>query len=109
MKRYFLGPTLIVIAFNMFIIIILLLKVIKLNPERGVNAKRGSKLKQIFGFSSLTINLGITWILFLLYLHKWSPYFSTFSYAFIALNGSQVSYFLSLNYKKKFFRKIFFI
>jgi hypothetical protein len=94
MKNIFLGPTLIVVAFNMFTLITLIQKIFKINSEKGLNTKKRSKLRQIFGFSLLTINLGITWILFLLYVHKWSPYFSIFSYVFIVFNGSQVRYFL---------------
>jgi len=94
MKNIFLGPILIVIAFNMLIIITLIIKVIKINAKKGSNVKIRTKLKQIFSFSSLTLNLGITLILFLLYVNKWSPYFSIFSYVFIVLNGSQVRYFL---------------
>jgi hypothetical protein len=79
----------------MFTITTLLRKVIKINSDKGFSAKKRSKLRQIFGFSSLTINLGITWCLFLLYVHKWSSYFSIFSYVFIVLNGSQVRSFLN--------------
>jgi acyl-CoA synthetase (AMP-forming)/AMP-acid ligase II len=35
-------------------------KVLKINAEKESNAKKGLKLRQIFGFSSLTIILGIT-------------------------------------------------
>ncbi len=106
MKNIFLGPTVIVVAFNTFAFITYIQKVFKINSVKGLNKKR-SKLKQLFGFSLLTINLGITWILFLLYIQKWSPYFSIFSYVFIVLNGSQVSYFL-FSSSKLFYSQTFF-
>jgi hypothetical protein len=90
--NYFSAPTLIVIAINIFVIISLLRKVY---AKKGRKNKKPTKLRQIFSFTSLTINLGITWILFLLYVHKLSHHFSIFSYAFIILNGLQVSYFLT--------------
>jgi hypothetical protein len=97
LKNTFLGPILAVIAFNMFIIITLIKKVIKIYAKKGLNTKKRSKLRQFFFFSLLAINLGITWILFLLYINKWSPYFSIFSYVFIVLNGLQVRYILFSN------------
>ncbi len=104
MFNNFLGPTLIVITFNIFVIITLLRKVY---VKKGLKVKKPKKSKKIFSYTSLTINLGITWILFLLYVHKWSPYFSIFSYAFIVFNGLQVSHFLFYELRTISFKKFY--
>jgi hypothetical protein len=90
----FLGPVLIVIAFNIFVIISLLRKRRQI-AKKGHKVEKPAKLRQIFSYTSLTFNLGITWILFFLYVNKLTSNFSIFSYVFIILNGLQVSYFLT--------------
>lgn len=45
-------------------------------------------LKRSYSMSLLIINLGITWIMFLLYIGEQTQYFA---YLFIIFNGSQVS------------------
>ncbi len=71
--------------------IILMRKVIKMNVRKEKTAKFKSKSKQILCYTFLSINLDITWFMFIIYVRKWSSYFSYVSYVFIALNGSQVS------------------
>ncbi len=90
-------PVIAVILVNTYVMIILSRKVIKMNAQKKT-AKFNSKSKRILSYSILSINLGITWFLFVLYIQKWSSYFSYFSYVFIVLNGSQVS--LILLFKK---------
>jgi hypothetical protein len=59
------------------------------NTKNGNEVEHKGEMKFFINYTIMTINLGITWLLFSLYVNKKSSYFS---YAFIVLNGSQVSY-----------------
>jgi hypothetical protein len=92
-RKKFSGPAIAVILFNALTILTLFVKVLKMKNRSEIKGKLKSKLRRIFSFTSLIINLGITWILFSLYTQKWNSYSKYFSFIFIALNGSQVSHF----------------
>lgn len=100
-------PVIVVIVVNTYVMVILLRKVLKINTQKERTEKFKSKSKLILSFSIISINLGITWFLFVLYIQKWSSYFSYLSYVFIVLNGSQVS--LILLFRKWRMNLIFFI
>lgn len=88
------GPALSAILFNALIMFLLFREILGFNQRNERYAKHVSKLKQIFSFTSLTFNLGLTWILFILYIHRFGTFYPYFSYVFIILNGSQVSQYL---------------
>ena len=58
-----------------------------MNANKDMTTKLSTKLKQIIIFFLLSINLGITWILFIFYTYLHIIYVSE---VFIVLNGFQV-------------------
>ncbi|CAM6032197.1 unnamed protein product, partial [Sphagnum compactum] len=87
----FVCPALIVISINMIIMYISLKNAFSVNSNFKSTANKTKRKflgldMRIFSSFLLMILLGITWISFLLYIHR---VFSIFSYIFIILNGSQ--------------------
>jgi len=72
---------------NAILLAVLMYRTNQMNLKTG---KSGSKRRKLFGFTSLLLNLGITWSLFALYVHQSNSFSMIFSHVFIILNGSQV-------------------
>ena len=88
-------------AINTLIIGYLLYSAIKLKKQ-GVRSKnpdtnKQKVFRQIFGFLFMSLNLGLTWSLFCLYIHRTSSVPQVFSYLFIVVNASQVRIFIDFS------------
>ena len=59
-----------------------------MNANKDMTTKLSTKLKQILSFFFLSVNLGMTWSLFIFYTHLHITYISQ---VFIVMNGLQVS------------------